>query len=469
MTNPNIDFITTVTPAYYGIEIANPEGEELLREFKALLGIDENDPIPASTALYPDPFAPPSDPGRQRTIQEIYMSFLSSKLSNIHQAEAVNALSPTEIEARSIIGNIFDIIIQLLRHVTDLQILNSSALEFLAKHQEAYAELMSRIFFYVGSGVVEKNLWDKIKKDPHYELASLRLVSSLDAIQTPIRPSSIASEFTLGYGKITLEDIFQYVYQNALRAYAEDPANGTANFILNSYIWADEDGDEDLIYRRNICYIAAEKVSDDEMNITIKFQNRYMPHDTVEDHRDNNLDASNYITDIDDPSWIVSTQYIRSATLTTTDEKTVLNTMNEKFQSAYTAAKNNHFVEISTNYLSAYELRKAGDNEAYKEYFADKRDLKFQWDQGILAGSFEPDPNQDQGFMLNEMKDTRAQFNQRLNTLVETIKSKIDLIRDRSDQQREVVESASQSRKMTSEILQSILRQLQNILASIFK
>jgi len=511
-------FFTAITQSYYGLNPQEQEAEELWGEFVASL--------PAGTVI--DPESP--------DIQEQYLAFLAGKLSSTYRSEASSALSPAEIEARKIVWTVFDILLVLLQEVTALQILNSETLSFLTKYQKEYSDLMARAFFYVGSGSVDREVWKNIYGVPEHEGGGRILESSLDARMTPTVPSDIASEFKLGYADITLQEVFEYLYDQ----YKDIGEGETVRFMLESSAWRDKDpnrtdGPNDQT-RRNECEILLTKNSDNEITISVRMNQRIaslaertnssraLAYDTLVERMQNKLDilidqypvgsevyeidfpdSEEYLTQIvpglGDYQWLIddvnaaknashlaaayydfkrlANQYLDmleqvevwsstplSVTLTDATEEEIYEQMNTAFQTVYSEAKTADIVEISASDLSPWEQNQS---DKLQEAFISFRDLKIPWDWGILAGGIVQDATGAQTAKLSEQKELRGAINQKINTFIETIDSKMKLIEDRADQQREVIEAASSARKMTNEIIQTAIRQLQNILASIYK
>jgi len=533
MTIPE-GFFTTATQTYYGLDPLATEAEELWGEFVATL--------PAGTVI---------EPGDE-AIQEQYVEFLSGKLEAIYRSEEKGALSPAEIEARKIIWTVFDILLTLLQKVTTLQIVNSDTLKFFTQYEKAYSDLMARAYFYIGSGTVDRTVWkaDKMYGIPNYEggdegLGRL-LESTLDARLTHTTPSEIASEFKLGYGDITLQEVFEYLYA---QYESEDTAVGeTVRYVLESPAWKDKDpnrpaeeGAKDQT-RRNECEIELTKTAEGEIIINVNMKQRIttvaertgatlaqayeilvekleekieiLNDRYIADYTINFPDVEEYITQIvpglGDYQWLIddinyaksletwdadfyafrrlANQYLdlltqvevwshtETDTLVDASKEEVLEEMNDLFQAAYLQAKTDHIVEIAdpedptqSDYLSPWEQNIT--NDKLREAFIQFRDFKIPWDWGILAGGLASgqNPTDPQAVKLERSKTLRGELNQRMNTFIDTLDSKMQLIQDRTEQQREVVESAASARKMINEIIQTAIRQLQNILASIYK
>jgi len=526
----------------------------------------------------------------------LYMEFLSKKIFSARLSEPTTALSPAEIEARKVIWTIFDILLVLLQKVTALQILNTTTVQNLVEHEKSYSDLMARIFFYIGSGVVDKSVWKKLYGVPRHagEDAGRFLESDIDARFTQTSPSEIASEFILGYGDITLQEVFESLYNQYKELGphdSENPEKNIVSFTIESPAWLDRGGDSRQMLR-NICDISLTKNSDESMSIDTKMRqittslsaasgfSRQESYNTAiqkvsdEVHVYNDASGTAKISlDAEDPwygvywdvdilptaeqyvneiltgnystysaaelqevinaAWALKNElhkrnagnpfdpaaghqwiwhigrnlnvqnalrdYIRllgaqeeeqwapetvPITLTDPSEAEVFERMNDSFQAIYQIAKDESILELgdvgetevngTTVYGEDYDkLNEWEQNQPpeRRQAYAQFRDLKLSWDWGILTGGFASgqEPDQVQTVKLNEIRSIRGAINQKLNTYIDTIKSKRDLIKDRADQQRETVEAATSARKMTNEFIQSAIRQLQNILASIFK
>jgi hypothetical protein len=82
--------------------------------------------------------------------------------------------------------------------------------------------------------------------------------------------------------------------------------------------------------------------------------------------------------------------------------------------------------------------------------------LKIPWARNIL--------NEDSTFA-----QIRSQQNKLLNSFLEAARSRMQVVTDREDSQVEIQTAASSAKKQTVNILHTLLRQLQNILASIYR
>ena len=480
MTIPQ-GFFTTVTQSYYGLDPEATEAEELWEEFVATLK------LPEGTSVDPE----------DTEIQEKYLDFLSGKLSAIYRSEEKGALSPAEMEARKIIWTVFDILLALLQKVTTLQMVNSDALKFFTQHEKAYSDLMARAYFYIGSGTVDQFVWKhrSMYGLPQHEEGGPLLESTLDARLTQTTPSEIASEFKLGYGDITLQEVFEYLYDQY-----KDLQNGeTARYMLSSPAWKDKDpnrpseeGPKEQT-RRNECEIELTKNAEGEILINVHMKQRittvaertgatlgeayeilvdklnekidYLNSEYGDDYTINFPDVEEYLTQIvtglGDYQWLIdevnhakslshwssafyafknlANQYldlltqvevwnrVETNTLVDASEEEVLEEMNTLFQAAYGQAKADHLVEIQNNDLSPWEQNQ---NDRVKELFIQFRDFKIPWDWGILAGGFTNNPGDVQTVKLNQVREIRGAINQKLNTFIETLDSKMQLIQD---------------------------------------
>jgi len=146
-------FIIDVTKDFYNVAIppqpADFKDAEFVREFAELLGVPVDD-IASLTGseLYTDPFAPVGQEGRQRTIKELYMAFLSQKLHGTKLAEEANLLSPQEIEARDIIFRIFTLAIEMLTALQACMRTQSALLKTYADWQKEYTDMMAQTPIY---------------------------------------------------------------------------------------------------------------------------------------------------------------------------------------------------------------------------------------------------------------------------------------------------------------------------------
>jgi len=141
-------FISNITQSYLGVQVSDPQGEELLNEFKALIGLKPEDPLPSGDTLVKDPYAPPDVAGQTAPLDKVYTAFLAHKLTSIYFSESQNALSPAEVEARDIIFEVFSMALEMLGALQDCMRMQSKNMEFYAKWQDEITRMMTQTPVY---------------------------------------------------------------------------------------------------------------------------------------------------------------------------------------------------------------------------------------------------------------------------------------------------------------------------------
>jgi hypothetical protein len=375
--------------------------------------------------------------------QKIYMSFLNTQVSAISQSEAANALSPTEVTARHMMYTIMDILITLMKDAAAVQLGVGKAIQILAGRNLQYSKLASNAVFYFGSGEVTKELWDTdIIND-----SSSNLMSSTDRELTRTTPNTDPTQYSLGYGDIKLADVFKSLYSNLLTT---DASNGQS-FDLFSATYKDYTLDKQ---RRNKCHISLAKVVGSNGLATLTAEVTF---------------TSETLTD---STW--TADYTKTTTVPIppalqgqgpVEQQIVIDKLNEAFQATYADAKANKYVEISKTDLTAKEQEQ---NATAQDVLVARRDIKIPWLGGSLMGHVY-DTSGKLGVYLTTAQSTRGTVNRRIGSYLDAIKSKIDLLKDKSDQLQQVQDAASTSRQQTVSLIQSTMRQLQNLITSTFR
>lgn len=429
MTIPND--LSNITKVYYGVDPTTDAGQELWQEFVATL--PPNEPIEEG------------DPD----LQKQYLAFLSNKLSTTYLSEAANALSPSEIESRRIIYTIFDIILTLMGRISTTQINNSMALNFIARRRGEYGEMEKRAFTYIGTGTIYRDPPDErnIEMDDNPE-------SSVDARETVTRPSSVASEFELGYANITVDDITKWLYAKMMTTNKSEetfdlysPGWETSHVEWNAYDPPPQNMPE-YDEGRNHVIFKVTKNDDGSVSYSCAF----------------NLEG------YDGEDWVLVDKVAKETGTTPASDLTLpdpQNGLNSAFMSVYAAAKEAKLVEITPEDLPKEEYKHMSDLE--RNLFCKERDLKIQWQVGSLASKLEPDSTGEWGAKISALTKQRAQLNQRLSSFYDTVSSRLDMEDSAMQQQQQVLDSSASGKQSTSQLLTNIIQQLNQIISSIFR
>ncbi len=413
-------------------------GGVLLSQFATMLAS-----IPESQKQTPD------------QLNALYLQFLAQKTMDIRISEESNALSPEEISQRHLVYSVYDILLTLLNTVTTNEIATSAVLNFLSQKEKTYTDMMAKTTMYIGTGTIYTQ-GDSRKVSPSYP------ASTADATQTQIHSSATdATQFTLGYMNISVDDISQYLTDQVFRQ-----NQSTSSFDIYSDAWPISSPSLLDLEDRNHATMTITNNGNGTCTATATF--------TQEGH---NMETGGWDTL---NSYNVSSGPIPISTTTFAQAQ---GAMDSAFLTVYAWAKLNNMVEISTAQLTSDEQKGSDIEQAYD---IAKRNIKIPWGTseltpdtlknpdvrpvGILAYKLSPDTT-DQTWLaaLNNLQQARDQYNKTLNTYIGQAEAEQQLIGDKSSQQQQVVQAATSSREMTNKILKSAIQQMATIIQAIFK
>lgn len=432
-------FFSDVTRGFYGA-VSPGTSEQVWKEFLAQQGVSQvEDTVESRTK---------------------YMSFLSKKLGDINESTAVNALSPNEIAGRHLVVTVFDLILVMLTSLAVEQLKNSDTLSFLAKYQQKYADLMRRAPTYIGTGYLSQRMMDDWNMSPTDNIPT-KSFSTADSYFSKTSPSTIASEFKLGYADLSLEDVFRYLFNEVsgfsttIDSNTQQPQAFTdRTFQMSSTYYP--------IVVSNNAYIAQ-----NFWFLNIKKQ-------TVDGKEQLVLSATLNVQ----LKWSMSggvASYTKTATRTIPvgDETNTISQFNSAFQEVYQDAKANRYVEatLTQDEKDFWAFRFSPKYTYFLDYPV--RDTMIPWPSGILMSNVEQgldtNPQQNLNNILAYWIKSRAQENKLMSSYIEGLKGKKNIYKDKYDQVSQVGESGRTSRSQTVSFLQAFLRQLQNMLSSIFR
>lgn len=384
--------------------------------------------------------------------QKLYFDYLSGQLDATHVREATNALSVDEATNRHITYSLIEILLTLIGLATNSQIVSAQAENPLLQKKQEYINRLKKMVFYVGKGELSES--SKLSSIPagfrsltdDFQLHEY-VIGSEDLFYTKAVYSDDPSKYTLGYGGITMQDIFNYLYDTANK-------EGTATYILNSSPWWADAGtmlgqSSEYGYLHNQCTLTVDKDDQGEFTITTSFAERlttqevYMP--TEYDH----------------------TQTVPPVT-SGSPESGVMDALKTTFYQAYADARTAGWVNLDSSNPTW-----TGD---VLQDPARLKDLHIPWPYeyvedtdtylGLLMqkGSVDNDP----GYVATA-SDLRSKKNKVLNSYIEANKSWMQLLSDKIDSQSQMQDTDSNLKKQTINMVQSIIRQLQNLLAAIYR
>jgi hypothetical protein len=412
------DWFATTTTAFAGSENSTPETNSLFNDF---LQTEEAapyvifNPVLSQYALKPETI-------NNQSLKSSYLNFLRSQLQKTYQAESLENLSPKENEQRKVVFTIFDILLTLLKASLTTQMTTGDVMDFFTQKEKSYADLMARVFFYIGTGSISS----------HVSYGS-EYYSTEDWENTNITFSTDPTKYDFGYGHITLDEVAKYCSY-----YPEStpvvPTTGGTPVVINpnpgtsslfsfstSTIWTDSKHHYQLagnIYLRK-ALVEGQSLEDAPVLVTFK------------------LSPTNYNTDDPPISDITLSQIVPQDQVKETIENFV--------------------------YSASNQAKTAGIP-------LDTHPLMIPWNVGVLASSISSnasDTTMQQ--YLSKYVQKRGSLNTQLNTCIDTLKSKMNLYSEKRDQVKQVLDSARNARKMTGQIIDACISQMSNIIASVFR
>jgi hypothetical protein len=308
-------------------------------------------------------------------------------------------------------------------------------------------------------------------------------ISSADAAYTQISPNSDPTQFTLGYGNITLQDLAESVY-NSYNASTPSGSNQKSyQFALNSGTWygtiqvptTDENGNPTTktvnAYFRNRLTINVSCPTGGQPIVTASL---------VQQDVEATISAWGSLATPQNDDGTINWNACTNATNTTlasqttnvtsSDKTVIVNTINSDFLSVWAAGKANGSIQLSSaSQLNSYEQSQSAE---YQKYAMAARDPKIPWQPGILGSAFKPgeeveDYNSNTVFSLNA--SARAQHNQRLQSYLSAISGRMDALGNLNDQQLQEVSVSTSGLKATNNIINALIQQMMQILSSMFR
>ena len=354
-------------------------------------------------------------------------------------------------EKTKVIWTVFDVLLLIMKSMTQTQITSQQLQTFLIKKQQEYRKEMARTVLYQG--------------DPPGS-------PKADGDQTVTTPSSDPALFKLGYGDLTLKELLTQIVQAADQNYELSQRNVVLNgtpvvnneveFKLSRSPGQDVQtlfglfplpGSDLLSY----ITLKAKKTADNTYQLSVKF-------DTQERQYPNGL------------SQFFGGAGSSIVTITkSTDSRTVLGSLDtaitsltSQFYGIYNQYKGTYW-EVPPPPRSQFENSEYFTEELYQNVVKQYKsyNLRINWADNIKFSYVGNDNNLKNEFF--KQSGQRGEFNKRAQSFIDANKSRADILKDFSEQQQRVVDAASNGRQQTLNILQGTVRQLQTILNSIFK
>ncbi len=330
-------------------------------------------------------------------------------------------------EKTKIIFSIFDILIELMQTMTTTQVTSQQLRVFLTKKQEQYRQMMSKTVLYVGDPPGAK------KADGNYTVST---------------PNADPSKFNLGYGNITLQDVFTNMVKQADQNYEAQlrdsskpndavifnigrPALTEKSYALGMFpVGHPLDASFTLQVRKTANGVYQMSVSFGAQSLQYEGFGGFFGFPTV---------SSNTL-----------------ATSATTTSNATINTAISSFSSI--------FYQVYNQFKGTqYELANTTDSPDNSIIY----NIKINWADKIKYSYVGDDNNSKNEYA--RQAGLRGENNKRAQSFIDANKSRTDILKDFSDQQGRVIDAASNGRLQTSNIIQSTVRQLQNIMNAIFK
>lgn len=353
------------------------------------------------------------------------------------------------VERTRIIWNIFDILIAMMRTMTKTQITSQQLQKYYLLKQQEYREEMKRTVLYMGTPI----------NDP-----------KADGDQTITTPNSDPALFNLGYGDITLQEVFTTLIAQAQQNYIMSQRNGTSNDAA-TFKLATSPRPQYLTYTtimkapklETYVTLSVRQSSPGfyQLDVRLDTQEMTYPNETAR-----KLGINGTVRTI--------TPWNQSFPVSNTSSNGPVTFFKDMFYSMYNTYKGQYWEIAPQSFSSAQaELQAVADleltNELYNNYVAMFKlyNLRINWLDEIKFTYVGSDNNKKN--IYSTMAGKRGEFNKRSQSFIDANKSRSDTIKDFSNQQANTVDQASNGRQQTSSMLQSVLQQLQTIMNSIFK
>lgn len=338
--------------------------------------------------------------------------------------EVASVLS--SVEQTRIVLTIFDVLTTMMKTMTNTQLTTQQNLAYWAKKQKAYTDMASKVAITQGSGQTDL----------------------FTPLPTDIVPSSDPTQYKLGFAGLTMQDVLGTIQAIA---HGGDPQTFSlaANTLQNVQLEAAST--MHLPYNVN-SFITMSATPDANNPGTFTFTAQAF-HQV-------------YTFAVDPPSLVSSQVFSTTITpaMTTQDQ---INAMHQAFWSAFQSFAGFTTSPVGIPWSRQYPTFPTSIPNPDTSPFApatlpileEPSDIRFTY-------------TGDNSSLLNQANlnvKRRAEANATVQTSLDAIKTKKDILRDIASSVQRTVDSSSQGRLQLTNIIQSTVKQLSNILNNIFK
>lgn len=399
--------------------------------------------------------------------QRLFIQYLSSEINQTHIAEQVTGQSPEAIQQYKIVWTVFGLLSKMISTMSISQIRNSQAVDFLLKKRNQGAGAYTRVPTYVGSGQINDDLIDSLSILYVAPNRNMNFPTSADSVFTPINIDlNDPAKFTLGYDKISLQEISDWLYAQ----YITSPTTLNA-FNLFSGDYPLEGG---LFAINFLGTMGTQKISLSVQNVNGKAViSASLIEYRVKEARNLNDDGSiNWEKELErSPCPVTTTTIISPVTITvddTTNKTAITDALNQAFISIWQTGTAQGYIEptASNNHLSDFEKSCDGN---LQNYFLACRTPKIGWSTGILAAGSDTGGLSDyQKAYLNKLVQTRNTQNQTVSSQVSALTARMDVLKSLTDQQSQVQSASGSGVQMINNTIRAVILTMQQILSTIF-
>jgi len=378
-------------------------------------------------------------------LQRKFHTFLQRDLLT-RQTEQRLLLSLDEIRKRHIVFTIFDILLVMLQTIQENVGVLQQAIQFIAKHQREYTNQMASIGFYLG------------------ESSDFGTIDTQDL-----------SKWTLGYADISIEDYLLAAISPRLEDFGQDQTPETQ-----------DPGEGDGIWDTQIELIPLELIADPKGEVPVRLDVG-PPFDTT---IQKNVDMSNSLTFVGDSTGLTIVLGTRVPQITNPggdfdnmDTQIVFEIgfdPSESIERKLEIAKegflefiNQTSFSIDVGFQAApieYSLVNPDTNQpaTISEYFFENPDMFFHinWEKHLNRPY-----DEDHKGSKAELKggQARSAKNQLLQQYLENARTRRETLANQQDTLETTLDSTKDSLSRAAEIISTSIKQLQNIITSIFR
>jgi hypothetical protein len=408
--------------------------------------------------------------------QRLFMEYLSTQQATVYRAEEATGVSPEAFEQSKVLWAVFDLLAEAITTTSIAQIRSNELIRVMTKRREAYADMAKEVPQYIGTGTTTKSMWSWLYDKsiaPQTSAEESSLPSSADFAFTKTNFDSDPAKFTFGYGDISLTNISEWIYSQ----YAE---KGGGTFTLYS-------GDAylgDYTYSRNRLEIivtngggstptvSASLYTDTTTGgwMSAKLISSKNPFDSPTDPNravENTTQIEYSTVDWGETPHTTIAQIQNSKTLTAgASQESIISSINGQVYAVWNEGRNRNILS-DENSIDYESMIMSGNYQGAYAYAV--KNPKIQWQSGILASEIYGSTDKKATATLNIRNVAlRGTYNQRLSSYTSGIDTRMDTLKNLTDQQSQLINAAMSGQKMTNNLIQSLVQMLQQILGSMF-